>query len=196
MVPKLFKTRCIAALAVALWLWGNPIHAQNLVQDFENLFERCRVSVETSSVFDSRGLQRQEVPQRHERDWGMSSAQEAWVSPGSEWYVLLTEWTSRDGTKRHLCNIFLNEEEYILGSVEQALLLRHFLMKQVELISAGTHENEVQLSPISPLINAAFLLSGKNPKGCIVINSFAFSPDGMFFSAGSGEQAVKPCEAE
>lgn len=79
--------------------------------------------VETNSVFDSGGLRRTDVVERHVRDWGMPSAQEARVSPESELYVVLTEWTSRDGSKRHLCEIILTDKEYILGSVEPALLL-------------------------------------------------------------------------
>lgn len=196
MSSEIFRKRCTAALLMTLWAWGNPTHAQGLVQDFEELFERCRASVETNSVFDSRGLQMRDVPERHARDWGISSTQEAWTSPGSVLYVLLTEWTSRDDTERHLCNIRLANEEYVLKPGEQALLLRNFMINQVELIGVGTHEADKRLSTIPPLVNAAFLLLDRNPNGCIVSNSFAFSPDGKFFSAGSVEQAVKPCEVE
>ena len=192
----IFRKRYLAVLVMTLWVWGKPIHAQSLIQDFEKLFERCRMSIETNSVFNSGGLERQDIPEHHARNWGTSSTQEAWVFPGSQLYVLLTEWTSRDGTVRHLCDIRLVDEEYVLQPSEQALLLRHFLIRQVELIGAGTHELDNRLSPIPPNINAAFLLLDRNPNGCVVTNSFAFSPDGKFFSAGSGEQAVKPCEAE
>ena len=79
---------------------------------------------------------------------------------------------------------------------DQALLLRHFMIRQVELVGAQTHEIDKKLSPIPPLVNSAFLLSDRNPNGCIVTNTFAFSPDGKFFSAASGEQAVKSCQTE
>ncbi|MEI4490724.1 hypothetical protein SAMN05216376_11786 [Mameliella alba] len=185
-----------ALFFTAFSTWGYPSYAQSLVQDFDDLFERCRASIETSSVFDSEGLQRRNVPERHARDWGVSLAQEAWGVAGAELYVLLTEWTSRDGTIRRLCEIRLANEESLLGPGEQAMLLRQFLILQVELIGAGTHEIDNQLSPIPPLVNAAFRLLDRNPNGCIVSNSFAFSPDGRFFSAGSGEQALEPCRAE
>lgn len=181
---------------MTLWVWGKPIQAQSLFQDFENLFERCRLSIETNSTFSSGGLEGRDVPERHARDWGTSSTQEAWTPPESELYVLLTQWTSRDGTERRLCDIRLVNDEYVLRPSEQALLLRHFLIRQVELIGAGTHELDRRLSPIPPAINAAFLLVDRNPNGCVVTNTFAFSPDGTFFSAGSGEQAVNPCEAK
>jgi hypothetical protein len=190
-----FSTGYVAALVSAFWIWSNPIQAQSLVQDFEHLFERCRIYVETNSAFDSGGLQRRDVADNHARDWGVSSAQTGWFSPGSDLYVVLTEWTSEDGTVRHLCSVRLAEEYFLLGPVDQALLLRRFLLKQVELISAGTHEIDRMLSPIPPVVNAGFLLLDRNPNGCIVSNSFAFSPDGSFFSATSGEKAVERCEA-
>lgn len=196
MVFEIFRTRYCAALVTALWALGHPVHAESLIQEFENLFERCRASIEANSAFVSEGLQSRDVPKRHARDWGMSSAQQAWASPGSDLYVLLTEWTSRDGTVRHLCDVRLANEEHVLRPIDQALLLRHFMIRQVELVGAQTHEIDKQLSPIPPMVNSAFLLSDRNPNGCIVTNTFAFSPDGKFFSAGSGEQAVKPCQTE
>lgn len=116
--------------------------------------------------------------------------------PTSEFYVVLTKWVSQDGATRRLCYIMLADEEYTLSAVEQALLLRHFLVRQVQLIGGGTHEIDRRLSPIPPVVNAAFLLSERNPNGCVVSNNFSFSPDGRFFRAGTGEQAVKHCEAE
>lgn len=196
MSSEIFRTKCFAALVITIWAWSSPIHAQNLIDDFDNLFERCRLSVETNSAFESEGLQRRDVAERHARDWGTSSAQDAWMPPASELYVVLTKWMSRDGMTRHLCDIRLADEEYTLDAVEQALLLRHFLVKQVQLVGAGTHERDKQLSSIPPIINAAFLLSDSNPNGCIVSNNFAFSPDGRIFTAGSAEQAVKSCEAK
>ena len=196
MVSKIFRARYFAMLVVFLWMWGKPIHAESLVQDFESLFERCRVSIETSSLFDNGDLERRDVPDRHVRDWGVSSSQEAWIYPGAELYVLLAEWTSRDGTVRHRCDIRLFDEEYVLRPIEQALLLRHFLIRQVELIGSGTHEIDKQMSPIPPAVNVAFLLLDRNPNGCIVSNSFTFTPDGEFLSVVSGEQAVKHCKFE
>lgn len=192
----IFQQRYLVLLVMALWVWGKPIPAQGLFHDFENLFERCRLSIETSSEFNSGGLERLDVPEGHERDWGMSSTQDAWAPPASALYVLLTQWTSRDGNKRHLCDIRLIDEEHVLQPSEQALLLRYFLIRQVELIGAGTHKADTSLAPIPPAVNAAFLLVDRNPNECVVTNTFAFSPDGTFFSAGSGEQAVMPCEAE
>ncbi|MBW4973412.1 conserved exported hypothetical protein [Roseovarius sp. EC-HK134] len=196
MRSEIFGIKCFAAVVMASWAWSSPMNAQGLIDDFGNLFERCRLSVETNSAFESEGLQRRHVAERHARDRGMSSTQEAWMLPASELYVVLTKWVSQDGTTRHLCDISLADEEYTLSAVEQALLLRHFLVTQVQLIGFGTHEFDKRLSPIPPVVNAAFLLSDRNPNGCVVSNSFAFSPDGRFFAAGSGEQAVKPCEAE
>lgn len=190
------RTTTLALFFAAISTWGNQSYAQSLVQGFDDLFQRCRTSVETNALFDSAGLKRRNVPERHSREWGVSSEQKAWGIAGSELYVLLTEWTSRDGSLRNICDVRLANNQRLLDPAEQALLLRHFFIMQVQLIGAGTHEIDNQLSPVPPLVNAAFLLLGRNPNGCVVSNSIAFSPDGRFFSAGSAEQAVKPCEAE
>ncbi|MBP0483636.1 hypothetical protein [Sagittula salina] len=189
--PKRF-----AAFLIAVFCWGSPGNAQSLLHDFENLLERCRVSIEMNEAFDSAGLEQKSVEERHARDWGTHSDNVAWMRPGSELYVVLTEWTSHEGTTRHLCNVGLADEGRALDAVEQALLLRHFLIEQVELIGAGTHEIAGNLSPIPPAVNAGFLLSAKNPNGCRVISVLTFSPDGTFFQAGTGEQAISPCKTE
>lgn len=196
MILHKFLRMCSAAFLMAFWTWGSPIYAQSLLQDFEDLFERCRASVETDSAFDTGSLQRRDVPEHHARDWGMCSTQEAWASPGSGLYVLRKEWTSRDGTVRHLCDIRLINEERVLEAGEQALLLRHFLVRQTELIGAGTQEIDRRLSPIPPIVNAAFLMLDRNSNGRKVSNNMSFLPDGTFFSAGSGEQTVRACETE
>lgn len=191
LVPKRFAT-----FLVAFSFWGSSGDAQGLLHDFASLFERCRVSIEMNSEFNREGLEEKSVAERHARDWGMHSNQRAWMRPGSELYVVLTGWSSREGTTRHLCEVRLADEGRALDAVEQALLLRHFLIEKVGLIGAGTHEIDKKLSPIPPLVSEAFLLSERNPNGCRVSSNLSFSPDGTFFSAGTGEQAISSCRAE
>ncbi|MFT4960971.1 MAG: hypothetical protein ACI92Z_002057 [Paracoccaceae bacterium] len=181
-------------MAVAICVWNSPAYAQTLELNFSDLFERCRSSVETSLTFDSGGLRATEVEKRHERSLGAMTDQTGWSLPVSELYVVLTAWTSHDGPTRHMCDIHVKDEERLLDASEQGLLLRQFLIHQTKLIGARTHEIDRQLSPIPPIINAAFLLSESNPRGCTVNNTLAMSPDGTFFSAGSGEQGIKECE--
>lgn len=195
---SLFTSRMhwLATFTAAVWFGNGPVHAQSLVDDFDILFERCRVAIETNSAFENEGFQRRDIADRDVRDWGISSAQEAWMLPESRFYVVLTNWTSRDGPTRHLCGIKLADENLALSAAEQALLLRYFLMRHAELISAGTHESVLHVTPILPSILTGFLLSDRNPNKCTVITTLTFEPDGTFFAAGSGEQATKPCEAE
>ncbi len=174
-------------------VFGGGVQAQELKRDFEDLLERCRISVETSTDFDSTGLEERDVAKRHLRDWGTTINHAGWMAQGSETYVVLTEWTSRDGQVRHLCDVRLFDAERVLDEIEQGLLLRSFLIAQTQLIGLGTHEIDRALSPIPPAVNAAFLLSERNPNGCSVTTVFGISPDGTFFSAGTGEQATKEC---
>lgn len=164
-----------AAAAFVVLSGANQSLAQNLEQDFASLLERCRQSIETSGEFNSEGLQRHSVVDAHRLNWGAESNQAGWSYPDSEMYVVLTEWTSADGQIRRLCDVRLVNEERVLDSVEQGLVLRHFLLTKTQLIGIGTHEIDEGLPPIPPLINAAFLLLGRNPNGCSVTTNFALS---------------------
>jgi hypothetical protein len=196
MSHKIFSKKFSIALITIIWSWNSPIYAQSLMTDFENLFERCRMSVETNTAFDIEGLQPADVGERQIREWGINTAQEAWIPPGSDLYVVLTEWTARDGTTRNICDIYPADEKYPLNQDEQERLLQHFLMRQAELIGSGTHEIDTGLTPLPPMINAAFLKSVRNPNGCTVTNNIALLSDGTYFVAGSGEQAIRPCKRE
>ncbi len=173
---------------------GNPSHAGSLIDDFAGLFERCRISVENSSELDTAGLIPITVPEAAKGSWGADFTQDGWQLPGSGLYVVQTAWTNPSGQTRHLCDIYIEENRPALTAAEQGLLIRHFLVRQTQLIGEGTHQLEQALSPIPPLINLGFLLRDATPNGCIVVNSMALLPDGTAFVAGSGEQAVKPCQ--
>ncbi len=135
-----------------------------------------------------------QVHEEHSRSWGTDSTQTGWAFVNSELYIVYTVWTSRDGPTRNLCDIYLQDPNRVLTEDEQGLLLRRFLLRQTKLIGQGTHEIDRRLSPISPGINLGFLLSTQNPRGCTVTNNIALWPDGTYFTAGSGEQAVKSCD--
>lgn len=183
----------LSALVIAACASGGQLFAQDLEQDFAHLLDRCRTSVEMSAEFDSYGLQPRSVAERHLRDWGSAPKHAGWMDAQSEMYVVLTEWTSREGQTRRLCNVYLYDEKRVLSKREQELLLGQFRVTRDKLIGMGTHEVDEELSKIPPLINSAFLLSETNPNGCSVTTMLAFSPDGTFFSAGTSEQAVKSC---
>lgn len=187
------KQLCAAAALVIL-SGANQSVAQDLEQDFATLLNRCRHSIEMSTEFDSKGMQPYSVSDAHQRNWGIESAQAGWRNPASEMYVVLSHWTAADGQRRHLCDVRLADEERVLDSVEQGLIIRHFLMIKTRLVGAGTHEVDRGLSMVPPLINDAFLLAGRNPDGCRVTTTFALSPDGEFFAAGTGEQAIIQCD--
>ena len=160
---------------ISVWcLISTSSYATPLQADISDLFERCRLSIETSSPLDTTDLEAVDVLEIHERTWGAESFQRAWAMPNSEIYIVFTAWTAR----------------------EQGQFIRHFLLRQTQLIAQGTHEIDRRLSSIPPTMNLAFLLSAQNPKGCTVTNNIAVTPDGSYFSAGSGEQAVRGCRTD
>lgn len=173
---------------------GGISNASPLTEDFSELFERCRIAVEQSLPLDETELRPTQVHEDHSRSWGTDTTQTGWAFESSELYIVFTVWTSRDGPTRNLCDIYLQNPDRILTESEQGQLLRHFLLRQTELIGQGAHEIDRRLSPTPPVMNQGFLLSLQNPRGCTVTNNIALSPDGAFFSAGSGEQAISACD--
>ena len=186
--------RLVGLVLAALLLSGGTSHASSLHDDFSRLFERCRVAIEQSLPLDETELQSTQVHEEHSRSWGTDTTQTGWAFENSELYVVFSAWTSRDGTTRNLCDIHLQDPDRILTESEQGQLLRHFLLRQTQLIAQSTHEIDRGLSPIPPVMNLGFLLSAQNPKGCTVTNNIALLPDGTYFSAVSGEQAIKACD--
>jgi len=180
-------------LAALLFSSGTS-HASSLNDDFSKLFERCRVAIEQSLALDKAELQPTQVHEDHSRSWGTNTTQTGWAFENSELYIVFTAWMSRDGTTRNLCDIHLQNPDQIVTESEQGQLLRYFLLRQNQLIAQGTHELDRALSPIPPVMNLGFLLSAQNPKGCTVTNNIALLPNGTYFSAGSGEQAIKSCD--
>lgn len=187
-------TRLIGFVLAALVCSGGAIHASPIHDDFAKLLERCRVAIEQSLPLDEAELKPVLVHEDHSRSWGTDTTQIGWAFENSELYIVFTVWTSRDGPTRNLCDVYLQNPDRILTESEQGQLLRRFLLRQTQLIAQGTHQIDRRLSPIPPVMNLGFLLSAQNPKGCTVTNNIALLPDGTYFSAGSGEQAIKPCD--
>lgn len=194
MVLKLTSIGRLFACIIAAWGASSTLYAQNLEQDFENLLERCRASIEMGAAFERHGMQQRAVAKPHLRNEGFANNQTGWMGPQSELYVVLTEWTGRDGQTRRRCDVQLSDEDRILSKGEQGLLLRHFVITKKRLSGLGAHEIDTQLTSIPPLINDAFLLSHRNPNGCRVVTRFVVSPDGTYFSAGTAEQAIETCD--
>lgn len=179
---------------VALLFGGGCSHASSLHKDFSELLERCRIAIEQSVPLDETDLQPTKVHDEHSRSWGTETSEVGWAFKNSELYIVFTAWTSRYGITRNICKIYPQDPDRVLTEEEQGQLLRHFLLRQTQLISQGTHEIDRRLSPIPPIINLAFLLSAQNPRNCTVTNNIALLPDGTYFSAVSGEQAIKACD--
>ena len=184
----------IGPIFAALVCCGGSGHAGSLHEDFALLLDRCRVAVEQSVSLDKTDLQPTQVHEENSRPWGTDTSQAGWALSNSELYIVFTTWTSRDGPTRNLCDVYLQDPGRVLNEDEQGRLLRHFLLRQTQLIGEGTHEIDRRLSPVPPLINLGFLLSAQNPRGCTATNSIALLPDGTYFMAGSGEQAIKACD--
>lgn len=190
---RYWKAVIFPAVAVAFCLSDSSARAASLEQDFLDLSERCRISIEENQPFDSIGLRPAPVAERHQRKQGVETLHRGWRSPGSELYVVETEWTSRDGPSRRLCHLHLKEEDRVLAPAEQAALLQAFLAWKAQLVGAGRHEGE-PMATIQQYQGATFLLSDRNPKGCRVISSLFLKTDGTVFSEGSGEQAIAECD--
>jgi hypothetical protein len=174
---------------------ASSANAQNIEADFATLLERCRSSIEDATSLNTTGLLSVKIRPDHLNS-RQGYYQEGWALPSSYLYIIWASATLKDGRKSHICNVNILNSLRILEPTEQAVLIRHFLIRQTELIGGKTHELDRKLSPIPPVVNLGFLLSELNPRGCRVVSFFAMTKEGDLFSAGSGERANIMCEKQ
>lgn len=182
------------SLFIAFFLaFSQSAHSEEIVDDFFNLLDRCRVAIESSTKLETDGLISTAVESDHQKEW-RESYQSGFTIPNSRLYIVTTNWKSRDdGTERRLCKLYLKENAGRISVEQQGLLIREFLVYKTQLLANQDHKEIEGMTVLPPLLVMGFELTAQNVNGCHVVTTFAIDPNGDFLSAGSGEQAIKPC---
>ncbi len=105
--------------------------------------------------------------------------------------ILEGEWRASEGTVRRGCDIRRLPGAPALSEIEEAMLIRTFLIARYALIANRTHEVRDPDYVFSIPLGVGPI--DENANGCRVISSLMIhTPSGHFFS-GTGEQARSGC---
>ncbi|MDX0359621.1 hypothetical protein CN135_23900 [Sinorhizobium meliloti] len=169
---------------------------------WRELFERCRVAVETGKEFDATGLRdlgrsvravppltAPGLPKPLMRGYQM--AEQRWGIPGDRFVVVEAEYPPHRGKSRRSCDVELAPAAEPISTAEENLLKATFLAERDELLRGGHHEHWGP-EPIFST-NLGIRLVRRNPHGCRVVSGLYIETrpgrGRQFFRTLSGEQA-------
>ena len=155
---------------------------------FLNLMERCRHSIETSTEFDSQGLEHINTKTKIFKS-KQQSEDVIWSAPNSPYNVYVKSPKPNSETL-HRCDVYLADGHH-MNANQQAMVIREFMILREKLASEQTHEFK-NISLKYPSIMLAFAPIEKNKRGCDVISTFVLNITGDSFRTSTGE-IVRSC---
>jgi hypothetical protein len=186
-----------------LGLSGGASADERLVQDWRDLWTRCRVAIENVQPLDTTGLTDlgfsiQHQPALHPEGWpepimpAYDYPEHKWRLAGSRFFVREREWPPIDGKVRRGCDIHIAEDAAQITSAEETLLADAFRAERDRLLATGEYEMQ---DPTPPIASTALGLRPLKPNAneCRVISPLFVDtrPDMKpFFTSGTGEQAI------
>lgn len=170
---------------------------QNLRDEWMDLWDRCRISVETEQPIDNTDLLLLEVNNKVDENEVRYSVKQ-WQFETGRFIVEETMWEF-ELSKARKCMVTPNPATEPLSEKDVALLVYDFMIERERLIFAGVHEYRDVLSPF-PLILAGLGLKETKDNGCgtisvIVIQAFPLAhqdPEFNTFFSFSRDQSTFP----
>ena len=170
----------------------SPSNIDKLEADFVQLLSRCQKSIDEALPLNTDDLIETDLLyDQKDRNAGHNS--KGWAIKDSDLYAVFKTIEHKGVITQRKCSIYPREGKYILSDEKQAYLIRQFLMWKIKHLANGKHERSSFISPIYPIINIGFNLKDLNPRGCNVVHTMSYLPDGEFFVASSAEQAITKC---
>ena len=180
--------RALVFVALSVWLASvDAVSAASLSERWLDLWTRCRVAIEEVRPLDTEGLS----PLEHPADSRGHDAQRNWWRKGDRFMVQEGEHNERPGVRRG-CDIMLAPDALPLSEMEEAALLRTFVIERSRLIAESRHEVR-NPDPIFPIVPLGVGPLHKNANRCSVISHIMFDPTSDFFISGTGEQNRSGC---
>lgn len=163
-------------------------------EDWIDLWTRCRVAIETGQPLNAEGLFLIEPPASSQYD-SRNDSHRAWRREGNRFVLVEREWHLNwhqgDGVRRG-CEVILAPDTARLGELDEAILIRGFLVERATLMVNRTHEVR-DPDPIFPIVGLGVGPISENANGCRVISFIYFGTADDFFWSGSGEQNRPGC---
>jgi len=161
-----------------------------IVEEWSELFARCRISVETASPLNTQGMQ-QVTPPKEAFPPGHDWRSRAWQKPKGA-LIILEQEAIRDDTVLRVCRVALPDADSIYSERAQADILLAYIKNRDRLISEEAHELRV-LDRLSPVLRFGFGPVGLNPNGCNVLSFVIMLPEDGFIRSGTGEVEPPTC---
>lgn len=182
----------IGLFALYLTLTPHSVVAQDLVEAWFDLWSRCRIAIETRQELEVHDLLPASFlidPSVHPYDHS-GYAYRAWARDDGQFLVVEGEWTEGEQVRR-VCDVVPIDGMSSLTDIEEAMIIRSFLIERWRLVVSGSHEVrnpdpvfEIGLG-VGPVV--------ENPNGCSVISVLMIDLPSGFFESGSGEQNRSGC---
>jgi hypothetical protein len=177
----------LALVAVLLALADNALAEQHLIEQWRDLWTRCRIAIEDAKPLNVDGLSPvTTLPETYEKtvrrydNWRIMRRRQ------DRFAILEAEYRKHNGVRR-ICDVTIAPDAKPLNHDEEAVLARAFLIERAKLIANRTHETR-NPDPIFPIIPLGVGPTKKNQNGCSVISFFMFDLSTNFFNSGTGEQ--------
>lgn len=181
----------VVVLAVALTgLLATRLQADGaLVPSWLDLWERCRVSIESRQPLDLSGLALTVTADDPTYSMTQSSRSRFWRAvEGGRFVIAESEDDSRTGSVRR-CDVQLADWRRPLSKQEMERLMYAFLERRNALLVAGTHVAK-ETTPLDRMITSNFGPKLPNSAGCPVISVVWAIPEDGIFRATTGEQGL------
>ena len=172
---------------------SGTVETDDVSASWLDLWTRCRTAIETVQALNVDGLSPVEIP-ANDGEYPFARddfSHSAWMRDGDRFLIVEGEWRRHDGTVRRGCDVRLTPDAALLSEVEEALLVRAFLIERWSLIAIDIHEirNPDPIFPISLGVGPI----EENLNGCRVISTLIADSRIDFFTSGTGEQARLGC---
>jgi hypothetical protein len=159
-----------------------------LADSWFELWERCRVSVETRAPLNTTGLQPVAIVESPTQT--TPDARRILGRPGERFAIEEREYETGTGNLvSRACGVVFQDWGRPVTDGESAVLLAAFMRQRSELLADGTHEVR-DPTTIHGLISAGFGPIVLNPSGCRVIAGFFINSEAATFNSMVGEQAL------
>lgn len=175
-----------ALLLTALFARTRP-DQENLVAEWFQLWDRCRLTIESGAPLDTRHLVPTMLSNLPDLTDDTPDRFSAWA-PLNGRFAIRSGETGPPERPWRSCNVELRDDKVPLRRSEIAAIYLAFLDQRTQLLIGGEHE-AWDPSPLYGMVSLGFRPLRAGPAGCPVINAL-FSDMGNTFYSVSGDQSL------
>lgn len=185
-----FSFGAVSALLLAVLLVRPRSTSENVVAEWFQLAERCRVSIESGEPLDTRNLLPTTLSNLPDLSGTASDRFRAWAPISGRFAIREGENGPMERSWR-FCRVELRNDRLPLQRSEIAAIYLAFLDQRTQLLIDGDHE-PWDPTPLYKLVSLGFRPLEESPAGCRVLTALFSDMSGIFDSV-SAEQTTGNC---